>query len=847
MSQPIKNSANAQNYFSKELTNILGMTTEILLKEYPVREITPEYFLLGTLADKDTMLYKTISGFLTFTSISKIYDKIMVKVQDSLVTVIKPGIQPKMSAELNSLLSKSYDVMKETNNELITSDIVLLTMLKHNESISELFREQGLTYDIALNESVKLHDTLKTIETSKPINIEPIQEIRINVSGGNGNNGDMTNIANNVLNEIIGVNRKKNNIINAYCTNLNEMAAKGKIDDLIGMDDEINTITNIINRRKSNNVVIVGEPGVGKTQLVNGLAKKIVDGTCPPSLLNTTIYRLNITEMMAGTNLRGMFEERVLSVIKELSAKKNVILFIDNFHNFVSKNKKDDYDISSLMDNVFTNGDIKVIITTSVYGYKVLCDDNDALSRKFQKLTLTQPKTKNCMQILEGLKKTYEKFHKVRYTDEAIEACVKLSERYMPERSLPSSAIDILDESGASKKLEAYENVEIRNLITTINTLEKEKDREIKNDNISKANDIGKEITENKTKLAVLYDKIENNKVAKEVNEKDIYETISKHTGIDINKMSNSELESLSHMADNMKKNIIGQDHAIDIITKAVKRSKVGLFPQNRPILSCMCIGSTGVGKTLMAKMLAKEVFGSEKNMLRFDMSEYSDKTSVNKLIGSSAGYVGYEKGGMLTEAVRNKKHTVLLIDELEKADEEVYNLFLQILDEGYLTDNIGNKVDFKNTIILITSNVGAKRASNEKALGFNPDENLNKKSIIEKELKKKFPPEFINRLDEIVYFNNLEEDSLKKIIELELSKLEKRMEDIGHSFSYEDDVVSYIYNIIEKEKENGARPILRAIQNEIENKITDSIIENSIGNNFKISVKDNEIWVANN
>ena len=560
---------------------------------------------------------------------------------------------------------------------------------------------------------------MKSIEEIQPVNNEPRQQIQINVVGSK-NGEEATNIANNVIRGIIGVpGRKKNGAISNYCTNLNELAAMGKIDDLVGMDDEINMITNIINRRKSNNVVIVGEPGVGKTQLVEGLAKKIVMGDCHASLLNTTIYRFNVSEIMAGTNLRGMFEDRVLSLIKELSGKKNIILFIDNFHNFVSKNKKDEYDISSLMDNVFTSGDIKVIITTTVYGYKVLCDDNDTLSRKFQKITLAQPKTKECVAILNGLKETYEKYHMVRYTDDAIEACVKLSERYMPERSLPSSAIDILDESGASKKLESYNNPDIKMLINAITALELEKDLAIKKDDIEKANQLSKEATEYKTKLAVLYDKIENDKTVKEITEKDIYETISKHTGIDVNKMSNSELESLSHMADNMKKNIIGQDHAIDIITKAVKRSKVGLFPQNRPILSCMCIGSTGVGKTLMAKMLAKEVFGSEKNLLRFDMSEYSDKTSVNKLIGSSAGYVGYEKGGILTEAVRNKKHTVLLIDELEKADEEVYNLFLQILDEGYLSDNIGNKVDFKNTIIILTSNVGAKRASNEKALGF--------------------------------------------------------------------------------------------------------------------------------
>lgn len=846
MSQPINNNINYQKYFSNEINNVFENIKNVTLSEYPVKSITTEYFLFATLLDRDCLLYKTISTFLTFETISNgIYANIFTDVQDELIAVLKPGREIPFSEDFRYVMSKSYDIARELGRQLITSDIVLISIIDNHQRIRGLFEKVGFNRNIAINCSNKINEALNEIATVEPTT--PKQQIQIQVIDPS-NISSQVNVQN-IVNSMFGSNQqktKKNGYVSTYCTNLNDIARQNKIDPLIGRNEELMQISNILNRRKNNNVIVVGDSGVGKTHLVEGLVRRIVDGTAPMPLLNLTVYKMNVDELMAGTSLRGMFEERIIGIVKELSSKKNIIIFIDDFHRFINDKKKEEYDFASLLNELFVSSNIKFILTSSISGYKILCDSNENIAREFQKLTLNEPTYEENEQIINGIKCEYEKFHKVSYDDKAIKACVKLSERYIPERKLPASAIDILDESGAKKKLEIYNDEHIKNLLLEIPELTKMKEHMIVSDNIEESRRLETEIKKKNYEVSLFYDRINNDKSIRIVTEDDIFETISKHTDIDINKVSKSDLENLSMMVDNIKKEIKGQDEAIDVVTRAIKRSKVGFFPKNRPILSCMCIGSTGVGKTLLAKKLAKEVFGNEKNMLRFDMSEYSDKTSVNKLIGSSAGYVGYDKGGLLTEAVRNKKHTVLLIDELEKADEEVYNLFLQILDEGFLTDNTGNKIDFKNTIIIITSNVGAKKASLEKTLGFQTDEEVNKKSVIEKELKKKFPPEFLNRLDEIVYFNSLGETTLKEIIKLELTKLNDRIEEMDFSLLYDETLVEYIYKIIEKDKENGARPILRAIQNEIENKITDIIIDDNVSDKrFVVTVKDGKMNIA--
>lgn len=428
-------------------------------------------------------------------------------------------------------------------------------------------------------------------------------------------------------------------------------------------------------------------------------------------------------------------------------------------------------------------------------------------------------------------KEFYEKHHNVCFNEDIIDTILTLSKRYITDRNLPISAIDIMDEIGSQKNIDRQETEDIINKRSELREV-------MKNGNKDKELDLRLELT-----------KLQNTKKEKTkltITNEDVYNAIALHTNLPINKINTSEKHAISSIDKILNSLIIGQENAIKGVSQAIKRSKVGLAPQNKPIASFLCIGKTGVGKTLMAKTLAKEIFGDEKYLVRFDMSEYSDKTSVNKLIGSSAGYVGYQEGGLLTEAVKKKKHCVLLIDEIEKADEQVYNIFLQILDDGFLTDNTGNKVDFTNTIILLTSNVGTKQASETRALGFGVNNDENKREIIEKELKRKFPPEFINRLSDVIYFNSLTEDNLKEIIKIELDNLNKRINEIKYKLKYSENVVSHILNHIKKDIEYGARPILRAIQELIENKITDLLLENDYkeGYEFKIEEKNNDIKV---
>ena len=412
--------------------------------------------------------------------------------------------------------------------------------------------------------------------------------------------------------------------------------------------------------------------------------------------------------------------------------------------------------------------------------------------------------------------------------------------RYITEKQLPASAFDIIDELGSYKKLNCLDNITAKDILQQIHDLEVVKDGYIKKDMMDDANDITNKINQFRDKLAKLQANI-NKRGAQTITMDDLYHVISEHTHIPINKISTSEKEELKHVSDTLKNVVVGQDEAIEIISRAIKRNKIGLSDSSRCRLSIMAIGPTGCGKTLIAKTLAKEIFGDEKYLVRFDMSEYADETSVNKLIGASAGYVGYTEGGLLTEAIKNKKYCVLLIDEIEKAHDKVYNLFLQILDEGFLTDNTGYKVDFRNTIIIMTSNVGAKKAANTKNIGFSSDDSQTKEDVLKKELKNKFPPEFLNRLDDIIFFNPLTDDNLKDIIKIELGYLQKRVDGIHYELKYTDDVVDVLFNAISGEKEYGARPIHRAIRDKIENKLTDMLIEEDypLGKQFTVSVNE--------
>lgn len=874
--QPVKKKFDYEKNFSNELKGLLNYIGTDVANEMPFTSLTFDIFFASALESPNTMLYKSINGFMTSTSIDEMRDKVVsIITDDKDLTPVRPGRPIDYSPEMKNLFILSNDIREEIEANAITSDIVFLAFIRSaskSNPIRKIITDAGITEETALELVKKMRDTVSLISSMSPIEFDKFSDKVMGMNGeglvmgvdiGDGDDtavitmiGEPPKNLKDMLYSLAGISSPKQQVQQPqqktkgkvdieFCENLNRIAETGGIDPLIGRDKEIMEITKVLSRKMCNNVIMVGGPGVGKTAIVNGLAKKIVDGNAPLPLKDCEIFKFDVNEAASGTQFRGQFEQRISSLIKSLKKAKKPILFIDNIHYYVNDRKNQEFDILSALDPIFADKGVMVITSTTQKGYHASFEGNPDAARKFQKIMIDAPSEKECLEILKGISGTFEEFHGVKYSDEALSSAISLATRYITDRSLPSSAIDLMDEAGAMRKIEVSEPEKVRLKRDKIAALKKKKDLLIKRDNMAEAKDIDYEIDGLNIDIAEEMDKVREFGIPV-VTDEDMCKAVSEHTGIPAQKINVSEKKQLSQINKVLSERIIGQDEAIEIISRGIKRNKIGLVQKNRPILSCMCIGNTGVGKTLLAKTLAKEIFGDEKYLVRFDMSEYADKTAVNKMIGASAGYVGYGEGGLLTEAIKNKRHAVLLIDEIEKATDEIFNIFLQILDEGFLTDNTGYKVDFKNTILILTSNVGAKDAANSKPLGFSADPNGNKRDIIEKELKNRFPPEFLNRLDEIVYFNSFTDENLKEIIKLELNVLSEKIKGIGYSIKYDDGVVDFIFKIIEPEKEYGARPIGRAIQREIENRITDYIIENECdGKEFVVSVDNGTIKIG--
>ena len=835
---------------SDELNNLLEYIENDLSKDLPTLTIDSNYFLLGVLSQRDCDLYFRLNSCMTSFAIQNMYNTWYQVVSSKAIAAVKPNRKPSYDSKMKEILVNAEREAKELNSDVITSEHVFLSILSdvdESNKIRKVFNKAGITYGIMKNKvkegrpmddqevtKVTLPDGKKAeIHMIKAKNLEEAKEKMKKMMGGL-NPLDM-------LGDYPGASNKKQGkdaYVNEYCTNLNKLAQEGKIEKLVGRDREVGEIIRILGRKKKNNAILVGGEGVGKTAIGESIAWKIVHGDVPEFLLGKKIVSLDMTALMAGTTLRGMFEERVKGILDNVRDNPDFILFMDNIGAILADKGKNDFEISAMLSRALENGEIQVIGTSDFNSYRKTFDKDPSLARRFQKIMVEAPTAKESIEILRGLKNSYEEYHKVKYSDEAIVACVNLAERYVSERNLPDSAIDLMDEIGAQKSL-VQESDELKKLRIGIsdydeilrtkkyeNEEEKEAIEREKGEKIQQYNDAKKSFDEQK----------KNNPI--EVTKEDILEIVSVKTGIPVNNLTSDDKKKLSKMNERIKEGVVGQDEAIETICKALKRNRIGLH-KGGCMYSAIEIGKTGVGKTLIAKKLAKELFGDEKALVRFDMSEYSDKVSVNKLIGSNPGYVGYEEGGQLTEAIKNKKHCVLLLDEIEKADPEVYNIFLQVLDEGFLTDNSGMRVDFSNVIVLFTSNVGAKTAADfGRGIGFKENEEENTKRILTKELKNRFPPEFLNRIDDVIYFNSLTDDNLKDIIKIEMNKLSDNVVSIGHELEYGDDVVEYLLAIVKEEKEFGARPILRAIQDNIEDKITDAILDNDYesGHIFKIS-----------
>lgn len=861
--------------FSNELKKVLSFIEDTLVKDFPTPIITADYFIFAILDQKDSFAYNRLDENLTGVSLDAIHDSFYKHLQMRALTAMRPGREVKYDAYLNERFDKADDIRKSLNAEKITSEHVLLSILGDGKNkITDIFRVVGLTYTILYekvndaqngNGNKDYNKQGKKVDEEKSKDPKETKYIQKFDPGMQIPNGTIINISgdgdpNEILKSMFGgglpvggnspfspSNRRnreqKEPNIKTYCTNLNELAENGEIDPLVGRDREIQEIIRVLGRRRKNNVILIGGEGVGKTAIGENIAYKIVNGDVPPFLMNKKVISLDMTALIAGTTLRGMFEERVKGVLDEIKADGNYILFIDNIGAVLADKGKGDFDISSMLSHALENGEAQVIGTSDFKSYRTTFDKDPSLSRRFQKVIVEAPSIDDSKDVLFGLRPYYEEYHNVKFTDDAIVACVELANRYISERNLPDSAIDVLDEAGSYVSTSFNDTPEIREKKKRIRDLKKEAKKLRREDNMAESDAKMEESKKLTVELNSTLDKINKDRKehTPEIDKDTILHIISMKTGIPVDNLSADDKKKLAHIDERLKKDVIGQDEAIDTITRALKRNRIGLHT-GKCMYSMIAIGKSGVGKTLIAKKLAKEMFGDEKALVRFDMSEYPDKSAVNKLIGSNPGYVGYEEGGQLTETIKNKKHCVLLLDEIEKADPEIYNIFLQVLDEGFLTDNSGMKVDFRNVIVIFTSNVGTKAASDfGKGIGFNENIDENSKRILLKQLKNKFPPEFLNRLDSIIYFNNLNDEDLKKIIKIEIAELEGKVKEIGYEVSYDENVVDFILDIVKDQREFGARPIKRAIQDEIEDKITDLLLEREYESGYVFKITTNE------
>ena len=842
--------------YSAELEKLFEFIENVMEEEIPTPTISLDYFFLSILTQQQSFAYDRLESCISSSVLGILKDTYTKYMSGKALSAIKPGREINPDKSLTEAINGGWEIKEEFMANKLCSDHILLYILSDKSGDNRIkgnLNSAGVSYsmieDKIKNESLDAvfskFDSPWLFNNTAEENMNNQQKMKV-LFFADGKEIDPMQILNEGI--PLGLQIKqgtKSNTqnIDKFCVNLNDLAERGELDPLIGRENEIQEIIHTLGRRKKNNVILVGGEGVGKTAIGESLAYKIVNDDVPEFLYDKKLISLNMTALIGGTTLRGMFEERVEGLLNEIKQDKNYILFIDNIGSVFGEKSHNDYDISAMLSQALDNGELQVIGTSDFKSFRSTFDKDPSLARKFHKIVVNEPSTKDSIEILNGLKSRYENFHHVNYTNDAIISCVTLAERYIPERNLPDAAIDLMDEAGSLVGTSAHYNEDIKNLRENAKDLQKTMTNS--NDSI--------EIEMSRAALQLTNKKIEELKKERDNKNIEKYETVdssvvltvlSNKTGIPVTKLTNDDKKRLASIDERLKTEIIGQDEAIETICRALKRNRVGLS-SNKCLASFLEIGKSGTGKTLLAKKLAKEIFGSEDALIRFDMSEYPDRTAVNKLIGSNPGYVGYEEGGQLTEAIKNRKHCVLLLDEIEKADPEIYNIFLQVLDEGFLTDNSGMKVDFKNVIVVFTSNIGTKAASEfSKGVGFGANDNT--KKILIKELKNKFPPEFINRLNSVIYFNSLTDDNLKEIIKLEINKMEQRLKEIGYNLVYDDCVVDYLLSIVKDEKDFGARPVIRAIQNELEDKITDLLLMNSYNNGyaFSASCENNSVMI---
>ncbi|MDO4229629.1 MAG: ATP-dependent Clp protease ATP-binding subunit [Capnocytophaga sp.] len=726
-------------------------------------------------------------------------------------------------------MQATYLEAKRVQSEVINTGHLLLSILRNdNDPTTKVFKKLGVDYNLVDAKFQPIRDDSFFNSPTNEFDEEEREE-RSSFDRGRGQSTEQGNTQK---------SSRKLTVLDNFGRDLTSLAEQGKLDPVVGREKEIERVSQILSRRKKNNPLLIGEPGVGKSAIAEGLALRIIQKKVSRVLYNKRVVTLDLASLVAGTKYRGQFEERMKAIMNELEKNDDIILFIDEIHTIVGAGgATGSLDASNMFKPALARGEIQCIGATTLDEYRQSIEKDGALERRFQKVIVEPTSIDETIEILHNIKKKYEDHHSVTYTDEAIEACVKLTNRYLTDRFLPDKALDALDEAGS--------RIHITQMKVPKKILELEADLEqvvkVKNDAVSRQQfEEAARLRDDEKKLeqtlAELHKKWEeDSKLHRDtVTEEHIADVVSMMSGIPVNRIAQTEMNKLSTLSDTIKRKIIGQDVAVEKIIKAIKRNRTGLKDPNKPIGSFIFLGQTGVGKTQLAKVLARELFDSEETMIRIDMSEYMEKFSTTRLIGAPPGYVGYEEGGQLTEKVRRKPYSVVLLDEIEKAHPDVFNMLLQVLDDGFLTDSLGRKIDFRNCIIIMTSNIGARQVKDfGQGIGFGTTAKMaqsdaHEKSVIENALKKVFAPEFLNRIDDVITFNPLTKEDIFKIIDIELNKLYSRIKDLGYSIQLSEKARDFI---AEKgyDKQYGARPLKRAIQKYIEDLLAEEIVATHI------------------
>lgn len=808
--------------FSPKVKKIISLSKNEALRlghDY----IGTEHLLLGMLQDNDNLAVRVLDAMdVDFTELK-------FKIEDTIAegrveqTPVSAGNVP-LNRQAERVLKVTFLEAKNLNSDEISPEHLMLSILKHGDNIaSKVLSEFDINYESYKSE-------LEYVIQEESGNYQEFMNQGPSDSEGSyeeeGEKGQ--------FGAKRSASKSRTPVLDNFGRDITRLAEEDKLDPIIGRETEIERVSQILSRRKKNNPILIGEPGVGKTAIVEGLALRIMQRKVSRNLFNKRIVMLDLAALVAGTKYRGQFEERMKAIMGELEKSRDVILFIDEIHTIVGAGgATGSLDASNIFKPALSRGELQCIGASTLDEYRQHIEKDGALDRRFQKVLVEPPSAEEAEHILHNIKPKYEEFHNVSYSDEAIRACVKLSDRYISDRFLPDKAIDVLDEVGARVHLKnIHVPKHIEEFEAQIEEIKEEKNKAVKSQQYEKAADLRDHESKLVRKLEKAKEDWEEESKTKKypVSEEDIAEVVAMMTGIPVKRVAQSESKKLVGMNNDLKKVIIGQDEAIVKVSKAIQRNRVGLKDPSKPIGSFIFLGPTGVGKTELAKALARYLFDSDDALIRIDMSEYMEKFSVSRLIGAPPGYVGYEEGGQLTEKVRRKPYSVVLLDEIEKAHPDVYNILLQVLDDGQLTDGLGRKVDFKNCLIIMTSNIGVRQLKDfGQGVGFatkarqDAAEDLTK-SVIQSALKRTFSPEFLNRIDDVVIFNSLDRDHIHKIIDITLTDLYKRMATMGFMLSLTEEAKDFV---AEKgfDPQFGARPLHRAIQKYIEDPLAEFIL----------------------